>query len=256
MKDAYWFRHDANGRHDHKMIALRAKYGSAGYGAFWMFIETLRETDGYLFPKKHLLSLCLDFGYKELDALVADCVTEFELLEESDDYVWSPSLMKRMKKFEELKEIRATAGQKGGLSKQTESKPKAKVKQTGSKHQATREEKTREEKILRTENGTALTTVVLEAMKSKYGEFSNYPVESKKAQHIVERAKTLYPERIEDFITAMLGCFWKQTQTAGSLKGKAFTPSTLDTEWIWNETYEALRRDHKNTDSVIKEKIF
>lgn len=285
MKDAYWFRHDSNARHDPKMIALRAKYGGEGYGVYWMLIETLRDTNGYKFPLKHMPSLCLDFAFSDMGNFIDDCVVEYELLDADAEFFWSPSLLRRMQAYDELKTKRIESGRKGGVAKaersksvanakQNASKPVANAKQTTkqnpSKKVATRLEETREDKkeknkntpkkttaiVLRAEDGTALTTVVMDAMKSKYGEFSNYPLEAKKAQHIVDRAKQLHPERVEEFLKAILGCYWKQTKDGKELKGKAFNPSTLDTEWIWNANYEAFRRQQSQKESVVKEKIF
>ena len=119
-----------------------------------------------------------------------------------------------------------------------------------------KKKETKTKEIVRAADGTALTTVVLDVMKSRHGEFSNYPLEAKKAKHIVGRAVTLYPDRVEGFLNAILGCYWKQTQTGKVLKGKPFTPATLDTEWIWAENFEAFRKSQTESDTVIKEQIF
>ena len=278
MKDAYWFKHDNNARHDHKIISLRAKYGAAGYGVYWMLIETLRETADYRFPVKHFGALALDFAFPDIADFIADCVNEFDLLSTDNEFVWSDSLVSRMEKHEKIKEKRAEYGRKGGMAKQNLSKPEAKAKQNlsksqakpkqkPSKPQAEREERERERErdidkkeikdiTLRAEDGTSLVKIVMDAMESKYGKFSNYPMESKKAQHIVERSKVLYPDRIEAFLNAILGCYWKQTQNGKTLKGKPFTPATLDTEWIWAENFEAFRRKQTAGSSAVKDAIF
>ncbi|MDQ7860585.1 DUF4373 domain-containing protein [Peribacillus frigoritolerans] len=46
-KDAYYFTHDSNARHDPKVTAMRGVYGSEGYGWYWMLIEMLRESNDY-----------------------------------------------------------------------------------------------------------------------------------------------------------------------------------------------------------------
>ena len=47
-KDAYYFPHDSNARHDPKIVAMTAVYGMAGYGYYWAIIEILREQKDYL----------------------------------------------------------------------------------------------------------------------------------------------------------------------------------------------------------------
>ena len=95
-----------------------------------MIVETLRETEEYKFPKKHLPALCLDFGYQEVDLFIEDCINTFELFNEDDEYIWSESLLRRMGKYEDLRVKRAESGKKGGLAKAERSKSVASAKQT------------------------------------------------------------------------------------------------------------------------------
>ena len=122
-----WFKHDTNARHDVKIVLMRAKYGMAGYGAWWALIETLREIDDYKLPVKHLPALCLDFDYQEIHDFIADCIGEFDLLCSDGDYIWSDSLLVRMEAYNELVAQRIEAGRRGGLSKS-----QASAKQKGS----------------------------------------------------------------------------------------------------------------------------
>jgi len=130
VHDDGWFRHDRAARRDPKILLMRAKYGPAGYGIYWMIVETLRETEEYKFPKKHLPALCLDFGYQEVDVFIEDCINTFELFNEDDEYIWSESLLRRMGKYEDLRVKRAESGKKGGLAKAERSKSVASAKQT------------------------------------------------------------------------------------------------------------------------------
>ena len=48
-KDAYYFSHDSNARNDEKCLFIISKYGMAGYGLYWMFVECMHEqADGKL----------------------------------------------------------------------------------------------------------------------------------------------------------------------------------------------------------------
>jgi len=112
-----WFKHDVNARHDPKIILMRASYEASGYGLYWMLIETLRESDGYKFPKKHLSALGLDYGYPTIEQFVRDCIDTFDLLSEDEEYIWSESLLTRMKNYEKLCEERAEYGKRGGIAR-------------------------------------------------------------------------------------------------------------------------------------------
>ncbi len=163
MKDAYWFRHDSNARHDPSLLLLREKYGIAGYGAFWMLIEVLRESDEYRFPLKHLPALCLDFAWDLVVEMVQDCINEYDLLVDDGTFLWSPSLLKRMENYERTRLVRVEAGKKGGLAKaesmRKRSKSVANAKQTCSKSVPTRLEETRleEKELYKSEIDTIIT---------------------------------------------------------------------------------------------------
>src|SRR3989344_1885826 len=53
-KDAYYFSHDSNARHDPKLVTFINEYGLLGYSYFFILIELLREQDQYQLPL-HLL---------------------------------------------------------------------------------------------------------------------------------------------------------------------------------------------------------
>lgn len=100
MKDAYYFSHDSNARHDPKILAMRSIYGCEGYGWFWIIIEMLREQENY--KLKHDKYICNALAMQtqcNADAMqkyLEDCINEFELFETDGECFWSNSLIKRM----------------------------------------------------------------------------------------------------------------------------------------------------------------
>jgi len=106
MKDAYYFSHDANARNDPKITKMMSVYGMKGYGWYWVIIEMLREQDNYK------LSIC---DQSDIDVIafqthsdpnrikkyIDDCVKIFKLFKKNKKYLWSNSLLKRMKIMEE-----------------------------------------------------------------------------------------------------------------------------------------------------------
>jgi uncharacterized phage protein (TIGR02220 family) len=119
-KDAYYFSHDANARHDPKIIALRSVYGAEGYGWYWMIVEMMREQENYRLSLNssrytfQILSNQLQCTPEKAKQFIDDCIGEFGLFQSDGDSFWSESLVRRMKKREELREIRSEAGRRGG----------------------------------------------------------------------------------------------------------------------------------------------
>lgn len=110
-KDARYFTHDDNARHDPKTQALIKKYGMKGYGMFWVIIETLRETRGHkLSFKKYILeslAVQMQCTAEEVKTFIKDCVEEYELFVQEDGIFYSESLLERLAKLEHLREVKA-----------------------------------------------------------------------------------------------------------------------------------------------------
>lgn len=132
MKDAYWFRHDMNARHDPKLLILRARFGEAGYSRYFMIVEMMREAAGYKLKADDYLyaMIGLDIGIppEEAKRFVDACV-EVGLFC-VDDHIYSKSLLKRMEEKDRLFEARSYAGSKGASKRQANHQ--AKLKQTPS----------------------------------------------------------------------------------------------------------------------------
>lgn len=113
MKDEYYFSHASNARNDPKCAALRSKYGSQGYGWFWIIIELLRDQPNYRYPiNKYTFDTFAREMQCERNAVVEfinDCCHEFTddksaLLCIDDNYIWSESLIRRMDSVEKRRE--------------------------------------------------------------------------------------------------------------------------------------------------------
>ncbi|MEC0092859.1 DUF4373 domain-containing protein [Paenibacillus macquariensis] len=114
MKDAYYFSHDSNARHDPKISAMRGVYGAEGYGWYWMLIEMMRDSSDYKLDIQgkytfNAFALQLQSDCKRIEEFVNDCIQEFKLFESDGDSFWSNSLLRRMDKREEVKAKRSAA---------------------------------------------------------------------------------------------------------------------------------------------------
>lgn len=101
MKDAYWFRHDANARHDDKCYALMKKYGMAGYGMYWVIIERLREATDYKLSEDPItlngLAAEFDMDVEKVKTFIDDLITVFGLLRRDEGgFVSSARLLRDM----------------------------------------------------------------------------------------------------------------------------------------------------------------
>lgn len=118
-KEAYYFSHDANARHDPKILAMRSEYGIQGYGIYWLIVEMLREADEFKLPKKQYVfnAIAMQMQCKRdanIDAnyaksFVEFCIKECDLFDENERFFWSNSLLNRMEKKKDLSEKRREA---------------------------------------------------------------------------------------------------------------------------------------------------
>jgi hypothetical protein len=115
-KEAYYFSHDANARHDPKILAMRSEFGIQGYGVYWVIVEMLREQEEYKLPmKKYIWNAiamqvqCKDYANDDAKRFVESCINEYELFCSNGDFFWSNSLLKRMEKKNDVSQKRSKA---------------------------------------------------------------------------------------------------------------------------------------------------
>jgi len=149
MKDAYWFKHDANAKDDPKCLVLIEEMGAEGYGIYWMLIESLRSETDYRLPLA--VTKALSRRFNTSDEKVLTVISRYGLFQRDDEWFWSDSLLRRMNAYDEVKEKRRLAGRRGGEAKAANAKQEpsnvvANAKQMPSKSLANRVEKNRIEK--------------------------------------------------------------------------------------------------------------
>jgi hypothetical protein len=117
MKEAYYFSHDSNARHDPKITAMRGVYGSEGYGWFWILVEMMRESDGYQLSMQgkyvwNAFASQMNADASQAQQFIEDCIHEFDLFRSDGSFFWSESLMKRMEKRDEKSKKAAESARK------------------------------------------------------------------------------------------------------------------------------------------------
>lgn len=150
MKETFYFSHDYNAFFDPKIRAVISEFGFWTYALFWVIIEMMASEKGYKLRKKYLAKILhpiiqgkeviykseggigffedaegntvddqdvgsFSFSLTKVQA-VLDQMVEVALFECDDDFIWSNSLIERMKKRQEESEKKREAGRIGGLA--------------------------------------------------------------------------------------------------------------------------------------------
>jgi hypothetical protein len=108
-KEAFYFPHFCNARHDRKIRRLRKELGTEGYGIYFMLLETLREQQDLMYPLEDLDLLAEEFGVSEAKVRVTIC--NYELFEvDAEEKFFSPKMLVYLEPYFKMKEQRKLAG--------------------------------------------------------------------------------------------------------------------------------------------------
>lgn len=108
-KDAYYFPHFSNARHDRKVKRLIKELGVEGYGIFFMTLEVLREQMDYRYPIEDIDLLADEFGTSEQKLRTVICNYKLFTFDEDDNF-FSPKFIEFMQPYLRMKEQRSIAG--------------------------------------------------------------------------------------------------------------------------------------------------
>ena len=127
-----YFPHDSNARNSDKIIRLRMKYKSAGYGVYFMILERLRDEPDYMSVKDYNM---IAFDLREDASLIKSVVEDFGLFVFTEDgkYFYSESFMRRMKIKDETVKKRSEAGKIGSEKRWARNKEIANATEIDSK---------------------------------------------------------------------------------------------------------------------------
>jgi hypothetical protein len=129
VKNSYYFPHDYHARFDPKLCALIKTFGMEGYGTWWMLVEIMHEQGGQIekFPKLYE-GLAQDLKQNEahLKQIISALISDFKLLKEDAEYIWSDRVLRNMKDLEHKRTQKVEAGRLGGIES---GKKRSKTKQ-------------------------------------------------------------------------------------------------------------------------------
>lgn len=101
-KDAFYFPHFSNARHDRQIRRIRQQLGIEGYGIFFMLLEILREQKNYCYPIDDIDLLADDFDTSKEKILVV--IKTPGLFETVDELFFSHKFNSYMQPYLERKE--------------------------------------------------------------------------------------------------------------------------------------------------------
>jgi hypothetical protein len=109
QKEAFYFPHFSNARHDRKIRRLRKELGIEGYGIYFMLLETLRDQHDMMYPLEDCDLLAEEFGTS--DAKIKTVICSYELFDfDEDGKFFSPKMLVYLEPYFKMKEQRIIAG--------------------------------------------------------------------------------------------------------------------------------------------------
>jgi len=167
-KEAFYFPHFCNARHDRKIRRLRKELGVEGYGIYFMLLETLREQQDLMYPLEDIDLLAEEFGVSEAKVRVAIC--NYELFEvDEEQKFFSPKMLVYLEPYFRMKEQRKIAG-KASAEKRMLNDRSTTVQQSKGKESKVNEIKEKESKVSFSE---MLSPYLLE-LGNEYDNFFSY----------------------------------------------------------------------------------
>lgn len=85
-KDAFYFPHFCNARHDRKLKRVQKELGIEGYGIYFMLLEVLREQTDLRYPLNEIDLLADEFGSSEQKVRVVICNYDLFQVDENQNF--------------------------------------------------------------------------------------------------------------------------------------------------------------------------
>lgn len=124
-KQAPFFSHDMNSRHDPKVKAMRGIYGQQGYGWFWTIVEMMAESDGYELNMVDeyvydAYSMEMQTTPEVAEKFIQECIKRFKLFDTDGTVFWSETLRRRMSYRDSVREAKSRAGKASAAKRRTD----------------------------------------------------------------------------------------------------------------------------------------
>jgi hypothetical protein len=168
QKEAFYFPHFSNARHDRKIRRLRKELGIEGYGIYFMLLETLRDQHDFMYPLSDCDLLAEEFGTS--DAKIKTVICNYELFDfEEDGKFFSPKMLVYLEPYFKMREQRIQAGKASAVKRMLNDRSTT-VQQSKVNESKVNESKVKESKVSFSE---MLSPYILE-LENEYGNFYSY----------------------------------------------------------------------------------
>lgn len=167
-KEAFYFPHFCNARHDRKIRRLRKELGVEGYGIYFMLLEILREQQDLMYPMEDMDLLAEEFGVSEAKVRVVICNYQLFEVDEAEKF-FSPKMLVYLEPYFRMKEQRKIAGQKSAEKRMLNDRSTT-VQQSKVKESKVNEIKEEESKVSFSE----MLSPHLEELGNEYDNFFSY----------------------------------------------------------------------------------
>jgi hypothetical protein len=144
-KEAFYFPHFCNARHDRKIRRLRKELGVEGYGIYFMLLEILREQQDMMYPLEDIDLLAEEFGVSEAKVRTTICNYQLFEVDESEKF-FSPKMLVYLEPYFRMKEQRKVAGQRSAEKRMLNDRSTT-VQQSKGKEKKVNEIKEEESKV-------------------------------------------------------------------------------------------------------------
>jgi hypothetical protein len=161
MKDAYYFPHFCNARHDRKIKRVTKELGVEGYGIYFMVLEVLREQTDFKYPLSEIDLLAYEFGTSEQKVRVVICNYGLFEVDENNNF-FSLKLVEFMQPYLKMKAQRVNAGKASAEKRKQLSQQPFNDRSTTVQQSKVKESKVKESKLIPT-----------------FEEFKQYAIENK-----------------------------------------------------------------------------
>jgi hypothetical protein len=167
-KEAFYFPHFCNARHDRKIRRLRKELGVEGYGIYFMLLEILREQQDMMYPLEDIDLLAEEFGVSEAKVRTTICNYQLFEVDESEKF-FSPKMLVYLEPYFRMKEQRKVAGQKSAEKRMLNDRSTT-VQQSKGKEKKVNEIKEEESKVSFSE----MISPHIQELENEYDNFFSY----------------------------------------------------------------------------------
>jgi hypothetical protein len=130
-KDAFYFPHFCNARHDRKIKRVLKDLGIEGYGIFFMLLEVLREQVDFKYPLKDIDLLADEFGTSEPKIKAVIGAYDLFQVDEANNFFSMKQIFYLQPYIEKSDRARNAANKRWNLLNQPEIKPSFKEEGVG-----------------------------------------------------------------------------------------------------------------------------